>query len=452
MTVRASPPLSTPRHRAAWRRGLTALALVLLIGTPALAQDARTLGMGGVVVAGPGAAGVNPAFAAVPGRGGTSLTLPLGALSAVTRDYWDPYSAGFDALSTLDQASALGLYLLDPAASPDRVIVGVDGNGLSVTFEGGATMRLTDPTSFDGGFELPVGGAVGPVRIGVRPFLTLHARFTPGADARQVFTSASASASAKLVADAEAGVALDVGTALPLPVPSAALGGGRLFVGVRASGVAGLAKVAADLQGQVTAEQDSSGAYTGNVLYSYDGTLSQGGLLTGSVGYGGMAAFGIAATVPSEIGTVTMGAGVRHLGVMIWNLQQTRVQADQNSSSHTDLGTVRQVDWAEHANVGVNLAVEVPSANLGVPGMGLLVAADGSVDLSGGFATHAGTELQFGPFAVRAGAGYQDGLRLGLGAGVRTGPVGLDVALTSHRSPFTDHQAFGVAASLAFGF
>ncbi|MEJ2359785.1 MAG: hypothetical protein P8Y13_17135, partial [Deinococcales bacterium] len=204
--------------------------------------------------------------------------------------------------------------------------------------------------------------------------------------------------------------------------------------------------------GHITAEQDSSGSYTGNVDYGYSGTLSQGGLLNGTVGYGGQAALGIAASVPSEIGTVTLGAGVRHLGVMVWNVEQTQVQGDQNSSSSNDLGTVRQVDWAHHVTVGANLALDVPTENLGVPGMRLLVAADGTVDLSGGFATHAGTELRFGPFAVRAGAGYQDGLRLGVGAGVRTGPIGLDVALTSHRSLFTDHQAFGVAASLGFGF
>jgi len=321
-----------------------------------------------------------------------------------------------------------------------------------VAFQGGATMRLAEPTSFDGGLELPLGGSLGPVRIGVRPFVTLHARFAPGADARRVFGTGSASASAKLSADAEAGVALDVGTALPLPVPRAALGGARLYFGLRASGVAGLAKLGADLQGQATAEQDASGNYTGNVRYSYSGTLSQGGLLNGTVGYGGQAAFGLAATVPSEIGTVTLGAGIRHLGVMVWNVDRTQVQGDQNGSSNSDLGSVQQVDWAGHVKVGANLALDVPSVNLGVPGMSLLVAADGTVDLSGGFATHAGTELRFGPFAVRAGAGYQDGLRLGVGVGARTGPVGLDVALTSRRSPFTDHQAYGVAASLGFGF
>jgi hypothetical protein len=433
-------------------RWLAALLLAALAVSPALAQDARMLGMGGVAVAGPSASSVNPAFAAVPGNGGTSLTLPLGALSAVTRDYWDPYSAGFDALSTLDQGSALGLYLLNPAASPDRVTVGVDANGLSVTFEGGATMRLADPTSFDGGLELPVGGAVGPLRFGVRPYLTLHARFQPGTDTRKVFETGSASASATLEADAEAGVALDVGTALPLPVPSAVLGGGRLYAGVRGSAIAGLAKASADLKGQIQAEQDSSGNYTGNVLYSYSGTLSQGGLLNGTVGYGAQAALGVAATVPSEIGTVTLGASVRHLGVMIWTVDQTRVQGDQASGSSTSLGTSQQVEWARHVTVDADVALAVPAANLGVPGMDLLLAADGTVDLSGGFAAHMGTELRFGPFAVRAGAGYQDGLRLGVGAGVRTGPVGLDVALTSHRSPFTDHQAYGVAASLGFGF
>ena len=293
---------------------------------------------------------------------------------------------------------------------------------------------------------------MGPVRFGVRPFVTLHARFVPGTDTRKVFETGSASASATLKADAEAGVALDVGTALPLPVPSAVLGGGRLYAGVRGSAIAGLAKASADLQGQILAEQDSSGNYTGNVLYSYSGTVSQGGLLNGTVGYGAQVALGVAATVPSEIGKVTLGASVRHLGVMVWTLDQTQVQGDQASGSSTSLGTSQQVEWARHVTVDADLALAVPAANLGVPGMDLLLAADGTVDLSGGFAAHAGTELRFGPFAVRAGAGYQDGLRLGVGAGVRTGPIGLDVALTSHRSPFTDHQAYGVAASLGFGF
>ena len=225
-----------------------------------------------------------------------------------------------------------------------------------------------------------------------------------------------------------------------------------MYVGVRASGVAGLAKLGADLQGRVTAEQDSSGDYTGNVLYDYSGTLSQGGLLNGTVGYGGLAALGVAGTVPSTIGTVTLGAGVRHLGVMMWNVDQTRSRPIRPAAAPATSAASARSTGPRHVKVDADLALEVPSENLGVPGMGLLVAADGTVDLSGGFATHAGTELQFGPFAVRAGAGYQDGLRLGVGVGVRTGPVGLDVALTSHRSPFTDHQAFGVAASLGFGF
>ncbi|MEJ2288642.1 MAG: hypothetical protein P8Y02_08360 [Deinococcales bacterium] len=457
MSVRPLPPPS-PSRRAArppgYRNvlGSAVLLLALLAAGPfATAQDARSLGMGGVTVAGPAAASVNPAFAAVPGHGGTRLTLPLGALSVVTRDYWDPNGAGFDALSTLDQASNLGLYLLDPAVSPDRVTVGVDTRGLSVTFQGGATLRLAEPVTFSTRLDLPIGGQVGPVHIGVRPFTTLHASFVPGSDTKQIFGSGSPSASGTLTADVEAGVALDVGTAFPLPLPPAALGAARVFAGVRGSAVAGLAKASADLQGQAQAEQDSSGAYTGKVLYSLQGTYGWGGVPVGTVGYGGEAALGLAASIPSGAGTVTAGVAVRHLGVMVWNLDQTRVQSDQSSSSSTDLGLVRQVEVARHVDVGANLALDIPSGDLGVPGMGLVLAADGNVDLSGGFATHAGAEVRFGPLAVRGGAGWDGGLRLGVGAGVRAGPVGLDVALTSHRSLFTDHQAYGLAASLGFG-
>jgi len=267
-----------------------------------------------------------------------------------------------------------------------------------------------------------------------------------------VFTSGSASASASVSADAEAGVALDVGTALELPVPAAALGGAHLYAGIQGSAVVGLARASAVFQGQAKAEQDSSGAYTGNVLYSYDGTTGLGGLTNGTIGYGGEAALGLALTVPSPAGTVTAGAAVRHLGVMVWSLDETRLQGDQTGAVSTPLGTVQEVLYAPHVNVGANVALDVPSEKLRVPGMDLLVAADGDVDLSGGFATHLGAEARFGPVAVRAGLGYQDGLRLGVGAGVRAGPVGLDLALTSHRSLFTDHQAYGVAASLAFGF
>jgi len=453
-TVRPLPRPLTPCRRpggSALLTGATIVLLLLSFGSIAAAQDARSLGMGGVTVAGPGAATVNPAFAAIPGRGRTSLTLPLGVLSAVTRDYWDPSSQGFDALSTLDQASNLGMYLLDPAVSPDHVTIGIDARGLSVTFQGGATLRLAAPATFTTRLDLPIGGQIGPVNLAVRPFTTFHASFAPGPDTKRIFGSGSPSASGTLTADAEAGVAVDIGTAFPLPVSAAALGGARVFAGIRGSALAGLAKASVDLQGRAQAEQDSSGAYTGKVLYSLQGTYGWGGIPVGTIGYGAQVALGLAASIPSGAGTVTAGVAVRHLGIMVWNLDQTQVRSDQSSSSSTDLGLVRQVEVARHVDLDANLALAIPQGDLGVPGMGVVLAADGNVDLSGGFATHAGAEVRFGPFAVRGGAGYDGGLRLGVGVGLQAGPIGLDVALTSHRSLFTDHQAYGIAASLDFG-
>lgn len=434
-----------------WRAGILAMLAILLALANASAQDARSLGMGGVRVPGPGAADVNPAFAAIPESGGTSLSLPLGLLSALTRDDWNPGAPGFDALATLDQASHVSQYLLNPPVSPDSVTFSVDSRGLAISFSGGSPMRLTDPTTFAAGFDLPLGGRVGPVTFGVRPFSEVHARFVPGPDLKAVFGPGTTSASGTLTATAEAGVAVDLGAALPLPLPAAALAGGEVYAGIRVSGIAGLARASARFQGDAQAQQDSSGRYT-DVTYSYAGTVSVGGLPAGNVGYGALGAAGVAMAMPAGAGTVTAGLAVRHLGIMIWELRQTRYQGDQNGSSSTDLGNVHSVELGQDVRVAANLAYGVPEGHLGVPGMGLTLAIDGDLDLSGGFATHAGAEARFGPAAVRAGVGYQDGLRLGVGAGVRAGGVGLDVALSTHRSPFTDHRAYGVSASLAFGF
>lgn len=455
MTAQAMPRRAGARRRTAPGRAPLAVALLAIILTvtltSALAQDARSLGMGGVRVPGPGAADVNPAFAAVPSSAGSSLTLPLGLLSGVTRDYWNPSAPGFDALSTLDQGSFLSQYLLNPAVSPEQVTFSVDANGLRIAFSGGSQIRLTDATQFDAGFSLPLGGHFGPFTFGVRPFTDVHARFTPGPDLKAVFGAGSASASGTLTADAEAGVAVDVGAALPLPLPSAALGGGDLYAGVRASGIAGMARATASFQGQARAQQDSGGTYT-DVTYSYDGTVGIGGVMYGNIGYGALGAAGLAARLPAGVGTVTVGVAARHIGVMVWDLRRTRYQGDQNGSSTTDIGTVHSVEVAHHVHVAANLAYAVSAGDLGVPGLGLTLAADGDVDLDGGLAAHTGAEVRFGPAALRAGVGYQDGLRLGVGAGISAGGVGLDVALSSHRSPFTDHQAYGVTASLAFGF
>lgn len=443
---------STSVAATAARRACLVVGLAVLLAlATASAQDARSLGMGGVRTPGPGAADVNPAFAAIPAAGGSSLSLPLGLLSALTRDDWNPNAAGFDALATLDEGSHLGQYLLNPAVSPDNVTFTVDASGLAIAFSGGSAMRLADPTTFSAGFDLPLGGRLGPVTFGVRPYTRVHARFTPGADLKAVFGPGSTSASGTLTASAEAGVAVDVGAALPLPIPSAALGGGSLYAGVRLSGIAGLARASAAFQGRAQARQDSSGTYT-SVTYSYDGTVSVGGLPDGTVGYGAMGALGLAALVPAGRGTLTAGLAARHVGVMIWHLRQTRYQGDQGGSSSTDLGTVRAVELGQDVQLAANLAYGVREGNLGVPGMGMTLAFDGDLDLSGGFASHVGTEVRFGPASVRAGIGYQDGLRLGVGAGLRAGGVGLDVALSSHRSPLTFHRAYGLSASLAFGF
>ena len=440
-----------PRASARRRTGaLLPLALAAALVGGARAQDARSLGMGGVLVPGPGAAAANPAYAAVPGAGGLSLPLPLGALALLTTDDWDPSGPRFDALTALDRGANLDRYLLNPAVSPDVVDVRIDAGGLAIDLQGGSSLALGAPARVTGGMELSLGGRIGPVTLALRPYLTATGSVTPGADLLQVFRGGSTSASAIVRADAEAGVALDVGTALRLPIPLP--DDGALYGGARVSAVLGLGRASAELTGEAAAEVDANGRLNGTVHTRYHGSYSVGSVLDGALGYGAEADLGVVVTTPTEAGAVTLGVALRHLGAMHWTLRETAVQGDDSGSTTTELGLVGRTEVARRASLGMNVALDLAPATLGVPGMGLLLAADGHYALDGGIGAHAGAEARFGPVAARAGVGYDGGLRLGLGAGVAAGPVAVDVALSARRSPFTTHQAYGVSASLGFGF
>ena len=78
----------------------------------------------------------------------------------------------------------------------------------------------------------------------------------------------------------------------------------------------------------------------------------------------------------------------------------------------------------------------------------LLVAADLAYD--GAISGHLGVEYPIQNLALRAGIGYEAGLKLGLGLGLDLAALKLDLALTSHTAPLTGGQVFGVTAAVGF--
>lgn len=439
---------------ACLRRGIVIglVALCTVAALPAFAQDVRSLGMGGVLVPGPGAAERNPAYAAVPGRGGNSIPIPFGVIATLVGTDWDPASTSFDALTLIDRLSHLDRFVLNPATDPDDIAFRVDESGLSIDVTGGSPLRLAQPSRFGSSFGVPIGASLGPVRLAVRPYVLASGTFAPGPGLARALAGGAESVSARVTADAEAGVAVDVMGSLPLPFPPEVLGGGAAYAGGRVSAKLGLARAAFDGHVMVEATKDGAGAYTGSTHTTYDATLAEGGVLGDGLGYGVDGDLGFVVVTPSETGTLTLGFAVENLGVMIWNVNRTGYSGDGTDLTTTDLGSRRLVDVSRALRVGGNLALELDPDQIGVAGMGLLLAADAGYALDAGANAHFGVEATFGPIAARAGVGLEDGVQLGLGAGIRTGGVAFDVALSSHRSPFTLHQAYGLSAGVSFGF
>lgn len=131
--------------------------LVIAVGGLGLSQGVRSLGMAGLVLPGPGAAYLNPAYAAFPGGlygADQGFQLPIGLLGLVLRPESNPLPAlgglsnltnensPFDVLSFYDQLTRPYEFLINPASSrafinPNtgypEIQINIDASGLQVT-------------------------------------------------------------------------------------------------------------------------------------------------------------------------------------------------------------------------------------------------------------------------------------------------------------------------------
>ncbi len=462
------------------KRFLTVIGASVLLAAAAQAQDVRSLGMGGALVPGSNLAAFNPAFAAYPGDGrGGGLVLPLGLLNFFVNpqlnlldfatnpkrysDPSNPNSPEFNVLAAFDQATHLNTLILNPVPAPREINVNISSTGVSLTdengvplaysFSSGASVNAASSASAVGAtplFRVPF--SVGPVSIGLGLFVnvsgpslavdpTLQAdlianggRLTPNKNYPQAVVGQ---------AQAATGISFDVATAFPITVP-----GATVYAGGRGGGFYGLAYFEATASGAVKA--DSSGELTKSTP-SYSVRLFRADPTNGGFGFGLNLDLGVAADIPgATLGEPTLQKLTVGLGVVgaldLYSWQGTEQVIDQSGTS----SPVAATRSAAAFNPLVTLNVAGTFSLDG--GFRVLALADAQFG-RGVLALHLGAEGQWGPFIARAGLGFDNGLRVGLGAGfdLTTG-FGLDLALTTHQAPFYNYTDFGVALAVRFGF
>ncbi len=431
-------------------------ALGLLLLSLALAQSVREVGMGGVALPGPGASWQNPAYAAIEPRWQRGTwSLPVGLLGLLLPDrsplYYlaDPgtFYSSFDLLSFYDQLAHPGALLLNPARSPDQVVLKIEGDGdgnprFQLEDGRGRPLRLSAardlapspppgltpppllsyPFALGRGFYGEVGLFAGVEGLSAEPDPELAALLAGG--------SLAPNRTYRLVARGAASAGLSLGFALAQALPPLPEVEGTLYAGVRGQAFLGLARAEAEVTTAFTTDAGGQPSGSTTTTRIFTSAIGQG------LGYGLRLDLGLA--YANKVGV--FGVGVRNLvSYARWQgTEEVRDGGGTHAQPKTE--TFAGVAPALYLSGAGDLALE--------EGGRLLLAADLGYD--GAIAAHLGAEYPLGTFALRAGIGYERGLRLGLGLGVDLAALRLDLALTSHTAPLVGGQVFGVAAAVGF--
>ncbi len=438
--------------------------LLLLVSSASLAQGARSLGMGGVLLPDSAASSYNPAYAAAPLGAHTTLELPLGVFNLIglARDFDTSSPLGTNVFGLVDQATHLGtlIFRLPQTPTLETIIVDVvlndDGTPkVKLDLEGTAASVLEfGVTRYGTELAAPINFGGGALRIGVRPYVTVNGFYTPDADLRKLFGEGTTQGGLDFGGAAEAGVALDIIYAGSVPTgdPNVAV-----YLGFRGAPYLGLFR--ADTSGNANLAVTGSGLDDVEASYSYElNTFVSTGL-----GFGIAGDLGVAVTSrdPSG-GTFSFGVGLRNLGFGIWNGNENNTSATvalttsdgetpaQETPVTSETAQVRRTTFSPNFGLVVNGGYQFQAA----PFTTVLVAADLGLE-KGVFFGHLGGEAMFGlddvvAIPVRAGLGFENGFVFGLGTGINVSGVSFDIALSFHRAPFNTQQSIGLAASLSF--
>jgi hypothetical protein len=451
------------------------VVLALMCGF-SLAQSVRSLGMAGLVLPGPEAAHLNPAYAAYPaGQYGSEqgLRLPLGLLGLVLRPESNPLpglsglanltkeNSPFDLLTFYHQLTYPNEFLINPASSraflnpntgyPEIQIV-VEANGIRITDYRGnpipldlelgeagvaATKALTPapllrvPLSLADNLFLDLGIFAGGFGLGLSPNDSLRQALRSGQ------LSPNSEYAAVLSTSAQSGISLGFGYAARLPdLPIPNLTPLKLYLGSRGEAFYGLAYLEGNLS--IGLQTDSQGRFDPNRPPVYRGTVFYSVPGSGN-GFGVRADLGVVI----ETQSATLGLGIRNLlGFVRWSGTELRWNGSPGDPVSSQ---------AERSSSGFVPAIFLNAATQ-VPLEAGTLLLGGDLGYQSRLYGRIGGEYSFGPARLRAGLGFDNGLRFGLGAGFVGAGFSLDTALTTHRAPVVGNTVFGLAVSLGLNF
>jgi hypothetical protein len=441
-----------------------------------LAQSVRSLGMAGLVLPGPEAAHLNPAYAAYPaGQYGSErgLRLPLGLLGLVLRPESNPLpglsglanltkeNSPFDFLTFYNQLTYPNEFLINPASSraflnpntgyPEIQIL-VEANGIQITdYQGNpipldlelgevgvaATKALTPapllrvPFSLADNLFLDLGIFAGGFGLGLSPNDSLRQALRSGQ------LSPNSEYAAVLSTSAQSGISLGFGYAARLPdLPIPNLAPLKLYLGSRGEAFYGLAYLEGNLS--IGLQTNSQGRFDPNRPPVYRGTVFYSVPGSGN-GFGVRADLGVVI----ETQSATLGLGIRNLlGFVRWSGTELRWNGNPGDPVSSQ---------AERSSFGFVPAIFLNAATQ-VPLEAGTLLLGGDLGYQSRLYGRIGGEYSFGPARLRAGLGFDNGLRFGLGAGFVGAGFSLDTALTTHRAPVVGNTVFGLAVSLGLNF
>ena len=471
------------------KRALTTIGLLLALSGAALAQDVRSLGLGGALVPGPAVSPFNPAYLNYPsdGRGG-GITLPIGLLNFVLNPQMNvidfltnrsPYLSNppqkiFNFLAAFDQATHLNSFILNTPTPPGELSINLSASGISLFDVTNNRPINLDFSSLGGLFGTPsatsgvtpligIPFSIGPVAIKIGVFANI-APTAPRIDPALISDISDGNLNGtypnaiSVSGQAAAGVSLDLAFSTPISLSTT-----KLYIGARASGFFGAGY--ADGRASVSIKPGSDSALT-NAKIGYEYTyfissplaagLGQG--ITNGSGYGVAGDFGVVADllgislgVP-ELEKFTIGFGV--IGLIEANTWSgTEIRTVYNPDDGTSTSTTNNNASRGGINFNPLFTANVAGTFSLAGGFRVLAMLDGQLG-RGGFNLHLGVEAQWTLFVLRGGIGIENGrFRFGLGGGFEFAPgLGLDLALTAHPTPFIGGTSFGVALALRLGF
>jgi len=450
------------------RTGVVAVALALfvlapLLPRPASAQfsfDARRYGMGGVSLSRDGnVRRYNPAYRAVKNRSNLtgnpkfSIPIPFGLIDFIKNHplnqlgsdpMFDPKSTAFNPVALMNVILNPPIFyeIKKPPQPTNNVELTIGKNQLIVDL--GGSQVLIPEQKFGLGSSsrlLDLGGGFGGFNLGVMGFLQYDVAFSLDSNLRAVLKQAApvqpdSSYSVLIDAVAQAGFAPTVrfaGRLTHCPDPATDDG---FYLG------AALHYYLGATYGRGTGP---AGFTVGDTIFKSTPTILVNDTLRTSNkanghGVGGDVGFAWIS------GPFEVGLGVNDIGAeLTWS--DTKVQQIQYFTAGDSL---RSSIIGNHVESKTKLPITyVANAALRM-GTGTTVGGD-VVNSGRGTVIHVGAEQRVGPWAVRGGVSRDQRKRMqfGVGAGLRLGPLGLDVGLFTHGNSLSSQRAVTMATAIS---